>query len=1269
MVSKNPRTTTTQHAGMSRRYFERFTELEKLGGGASGDVLHVYDDKRRQEIALKLLIRLRPETLYQFKQEFRSIAGLTHPNVVQLYELIGEGDAWAVAMELVESPRSFIQHVRPYRHLLRSRERPLVQAPEETQPTADATPTPSQTPTNGSARRGRVSSARRDAIRAAGLELPRLVDALHQLLDGLDSVHRHGLVHRDIKPSNVLVDARGRLVVCDFGMVAEMARESLDAGGTPAYMAPEQVHSGHVTPASDHYGMGVMLYEALTGTLPFTGGSLEFLLEQKRQESFAPPAELDSNAPADLAELSCDLLRAAPHARPSAAEIRQRLSGRASRLCVSHSRDVSTKRLVGRSRELETLRSNVEQTRRGPSRAVFLSGPSGHGKSALAAAAVDQFRNDLGALVLSGRCYQNETVPFKALDAVMDELARAMVDLDAPEMPAHIDALATLFPVLRRAPGIARALQEQASSVPGHLLHRYASAAWTQLLCRLAKDRPVVICIDDLQWGDADSAPFVWQLLESTETPGVLLLATHRTTAVSATDDVATRVMQRTSPERLTPLFLGPLSSADAALLVASIAPETGKDAPIALLEEAEGSPLFLSELAHEMRAGPADTADRPKTLDEILRLRIEQLGPEARRLLEATALARGSQPVSMLSRAAAVTTEATALAELRTRRLVVVGEDRRGEILTTYHSRVREAALSLMTDQDQQRAHRRLARAVEANDKSNYDALAWHWLSAGQTKKGRRFAILAAKRALRARAYLRAAEHYRDALGTAAQEPRVRANLAAARADALFLAGSFREAGEAFDIAASLADATDAARLRGRALICALRADDIERADQLARQYSREFEVRIPGSRFAAIAAIVFRKARLGLSSRRWKSPRPDRTSEQEARQLELTRHVNTTLGFADTTRGYAVQLEYLLEAMRAGSPAHLTTGLVQEALFTAALRGAVAQPLLDEMFRAADQAARRTETPALIALVDGYRAMVRYALVEGLRDSAEQLDSVSARLDADPNFGWETNVARLYAVNAHVHAGAVGLVSERVPQLLRGARDGGDDYLYDQLCRQMAVVAHVCRGELDDARAKLEGRNPWTSSDINLNTFFFERHHAEIEAYQGQWGVAAERFRKLWHAMRGRSIKRIVATRCWVAYGAARYSSVAAATEPARRDEHLRYARQMMTVLRKNRRGLPGMSRAMHAQVQATVAALSSPELAIPHLRSALEHLESCQAGLHAQAARFQLGTLTDGDEGRALRSAAESWARAQGIDDTDRFFAWMSPIGGRG
>ncbi|HEY5947807.1 MAG TPA: serine/threonine-protein kinase, partial [Kofleriaceae bacterium] len=236
-----------------------------------GEVFEAFDRDTAEVIALKTLARADGDTVTRFKREFRALQSTSHPNLVNLRELVRDGDHWFLTMELVQG-RHFLEYVRR--------------------------------------------------------DVNKLRIALRQLVQGLRVLHDSGLIHRDIKPSNVMVSEEGRVVLLDFGLVTALdpARQSVDgrAIGTVEYMSPEQAVGRQVTEAADWYAVGVMLYEALTGDVPHTGHALEILISKQQNEPRAPE-EIAPNAPSDLLSLCKALLEIDPCARPSGPEIARRL--------------------------------------------------------------------------------------------------------------------------------------------------------------------------------------------------------------------------------------------------------------------------------------------------------------------------------------------------------------------------------------------------------------------------------------------------------------------------------------------------------------------------------------------------------------------------------------------------------------------------------------------------------------------------------------------------------------------------------------------------------------------------------------------------------------------------------------------------------------------------------------------------------------------------------------------------------------------------------
>ena len=187
----------------------RFEVRRRIGSGAFGVVYEAFDSVRNATIAIKALRHDSADALLRFKREFRSLSDIAHRNLVQLYELIAEGDEWLVTMELIRG-KSFVEYVwgqGPFRFFGTGDE------PTETGIDGHGSPDGPH-PTHA-----RDSFAR--ALDATPADLALLGPALSQLVHGVVALHASGKLHRDIKPSNVLVTTEPRVVLLDFGLVTD----------------------------------------------------------------------------------------------------------------------------------------------------------------------------------------------------------------------------------------------------------------------------------------------------------------------------------------------------------------------------------------------------------------------------------------------------------------------------------------------------------------------------------------------------------------------------------------------------------------------------------------------------------------------------------------------------------------------------------------------------------------------------------------------------------------------------------------------------------------------------------------------------------------------------------------------------------------------------------------------------------------------------------------------------------------------------------------
>ncbi|MCA9676497.1 MAG: serine/threonine-protein kinase PknK, partial [Myxococcales bacterium] len=553
----------------------RFFRLAQLGEGGNGVVYRALDLVLGVEVAVKVLARSSGRDLYRFKREFRALAEVMHPNLVRLYELFVHDDQWSFSMELVDGV--------PLRDHLRRRATTITDD-GGTSPFDDEAPTrtgPTGELPGGPARPG------------APLGDGPLADVFAQLADAVMAIHATGKIHRDLKPSNVLVEPGGRVVVLDFGLVSDADPDDVErtheamAVGTPAYMSPEQAMDRPLTPASDWYAVGVMLYEALTGVRPFDGPAVDTLRRRTREDP-RPPRDLAPAVPVELERLCLALLDRDPARRADGAAILATFGRAATPPTMAIERLGAGLPFDGRRAELDALADGLARAADGVAVFMPVTGPSGIGKTTLIRHFLDGL-DPARTLVLHGRCYERETVPFQAIDSLVDAVATRLATL-APAaiealLPRDIAALARLFPTLNRVPAIVA--PHRRAPLPPDLaeVRRRAVAAFAELLERLAGARTLVVFLDDLQWSDADAGAVLAELVRGFEDIGALFVVASRSAeqllhaAPTARDDRATptvRIASDTepaSPRALTvrELAIGPMPADDVTALVAAV--------------------------------------------------------------------------------------------------------------------------------------------------------------------------------------------------------------------------------------------------------------------------------------------------------------------------------------------------------------------------------------------------------------------------------------------------------------------------------------------------------------------------------------------------------------------------------------------------------------------------------------------------------------------------------------------------------------------------
>lgn len=1042
----------------------RFEQRGELGRGSMGVVWRVFDEELGREVALKSLPRVEPQEVFFLKREYRSLAGLHHPNVAELYELFVDDAGCFFTMELIEG--------RPFG--------------------IDLDP--------------------------SELDAAKIRAWLGQLARALEFLHSQGKLHRDVKPHNVLVTDDDRVVVLDFGLVAELRTEpgrdevGMAHGGTLAYMAPERIFGRETTPASDWYGVGALLHETLTGRLPYDGDLSSRLAHPgPRPDKLGRESRVSD---ADLVELCCRLLKADVQARAGVREVLAAAGEEPT--APPRVRPSDSDELVGRNSEMRAFDACLERSSAGEVTLLSVEGPSGIGKTSFLRSAM---RRAGEHVVLRGRCHPSESVPYRMWDGVIDELSRYLVAQPPTELSALLPQEASLagqlFPVLRRLPQFAPS--DRFANVDRSEVRLRGAAALAELIANVAERRPLLLWVDDVQWADVDSLPLLRSVLA--QQGPVLVVFSHRSEARerSSTLERISELEASVGP-RATRLSLQPLTEEDAVELFRRVSGRDELD-PQAL-RYANGSPFLVRELARLPSRSEHDWAHG-------LLERMSASAEGARDLMEVVSAA--GRPVGRrlaLESAGMRTTERPLVSRLCEDRLLRMRETDEGTFLLPYHDRIREAVVASMSEEGVRDRHRALLEALENMGNADIDLLADHAIEADEPEKAATYAIGAAERAMAALAFEQAAHRYRQALdrqpvGENAWQLRER------YADALANAGRGGDAAPAYERAADeLASYPGPADvqpsdLRRAAAEQYLRSGRHEDGRSLLSSLLEEVGESMPGRPQVAMLQSMVGRSRLLF--RRRLGPSARAASEDEQRRLEVLWGVSSSIVQMNFAISDALFVRHLLGALETNDRGRIARALAVEATFEAAfgagfLRDRSAR-LLARAGKLADEGGTDYDE-AWVTLGHGVKAWLESRwTVAAERTEAAAVEFRHCARGAD----YEIALAELYGMSARAFLGQVGELTSRVPAALANAEARGDLFAANNHRLGEPAICWLIRDELETARANARhAEQTWPSDDFHNQRYLHLIAAVHADLYAGDAASAWKAVERRWPAMK---------------------------------------------------------------------------------------------------------------------------------------------------
>ncbi len=544
-----------------------------LGEGGMGVVYLAEDELLNRQVALKLLppaLARDPEARRRFLTEGRAAAALNHPNTATLFEVGSDGEEMFLAMEYVPGPTL------------------------------------------------------RELAAAGPLPWTEVLEMSLEILRALRDAHLKGIVHRDIKGANIKRTPEGLIKVMDFGLAKMSGGSTLtqrgSVVGTAAYMSPQSVVGDDVDGRADLFSLGVLMYELLTGHLPFTGDRDVAVAHAILHEDPITIRELTPGVPEELEhivfkammktlharyqnadEMIDDLVRFRDHDQRRRAGVHEELDLLATHEVYDVRREHFLAPMVGRERPLKTLRSLHHDLLRGEGAAVCISGEAGVGKTRL----IEELRQSCrpaGTRVLSSSCmfggggspYYPFAEAFRQYFALRGVTSAATLQTFLFDRAPR---LGSSLPVLSR-------FLHFTFATNGPTSEEELWDALDQLVAFIADERALVLVLEDMHWADEASIRLFHYLARRAPRRRELLILTYRSeeivSEVGARPHPLPAVLQLLSrEERFHRIELSRLGRDDVAAILDRLYPEHtwGRDFPALLYRETEGNPFFMVEI------------------------------------------------------------------------------------------------------------------------------------------------------------------------------------------------------------------------------------------------------------------------------------------------------------------------------------------------------------------------------------------------------------------------------------------------------------------------------------------------------------------------------------------------------------------------------------------------------------------------------------------------------------------------------------------------
>ena len=723
---------------------DRYQIIDIIGHGGMGTVVRGHDLILERDIAIKVLTnpKLEEEAQTRLLREAQAAAKLNHPNIVSIYDAGFHKGVPFIVMELVEGEPLHRTHLE---------------------------------------------------------ELEDIIQIVCQICDALEHAHGEEIVHRDLKPDNVIITPDRKAKLTDFGLARSISSRLTNEGfieGTVQYMAPEQALGKDVDHRTDLYSLGVMLYEMVTGQLPFNADEPLQIITQHLHIRAVPPRALKPDLPASLDKLIVELLEKQLTERPAnASSVRIILEEiTRSKIKVETADEIAPLdqmtrgRMVGREQEFSDATQIWMKASSGESQVLLISGEPGIGKTHF----VRELRTLAGIQgghVLQSECYAEGGAPYAPIATIIRQSHQMEGNYlrSLPEL--FISNLLTITPEL----------QPLASSLsvdlkPDHEADlEQISESFVALCSSIGKEIPLLIILEDAHWADSGTLHLVRHLARRCKTSGLrlLLVMTYREIELDESRSLNETILELTKERIAVRVKLLRLNLKDTQeMLMAILKDEVAQDFAREIYRETEGNPFFIEEICRALieegklyRDGDrwccfdAASLHLPQSVRTAVQERIGRLPTEAQEILLKAAILGREFDYEVL-KILCDYDEDTLIDSLeladKSKLIMEVHKTSNGRTamdssFAFAHALVATTLKESVSGIRRKRLHHQAAIALEKVFKNRLEELAprisYHLLEAGEESKAVDYLILAGDSARRVYAYKEAINAYEQAL------------------------------------------------------------------------------------------------------------------------------------------------------------------------------------------------------------------------------------------------------------------------------------------------------------------------------------------------------------------------------------------------------------------------------------------------------------------------------------------------------------------------